>query len=130
MNDRLRVVASRVAALLVGTACTFLLVHYKLAVPEALREAFEQLIAAGFVGGAAWLATHFGIAVRVNPDDAASPHAAAIGKAKQRARKQTRAIEQRLNDHGLRTRKPEIPYPTPADTPDEPPQLPPPHNHD
>lgn len=100
MTDSLRVVASRVAALLVGTLSTYLLVHYKLDVPPTLRTGLEELIAALFTGGALALATHFGIAIRVNPDDAASPHAAAVGKAKQNQRKRTRAIEARIDQAG------------------------------
>lgn len=46
---------------------------------------------------------------KANPDNAASTHAAAAGKAKQRQRQQNRALEQRLNQAGLTLREDEIP---------------------
>lgn len=46
---------------------------------------------------------------KANPDNAASTGAAAAGKAKQRQRKETRAIEGRLAQAGLKLRDEEIP---------------------
>lgn len=46
---------------------------------------------------------------KINPDNAASTHAAAIGKAKQRARKETRKLEERLNAAGLKQRDTPVP---------------------
>lgn len=101
MPNTLRPILSRIAGLLVGTLCTWLLIRFKLDVPEEIKTLWTELLGALFVGGLTYLATHFGIAIKVNPDDAASPHAAALGKAKQRQRKETRAIEARLEQHGL-----------------------------
>jgi hypothetical protein len=101
MNDKLRVIASRAAGLIVGSLCTYLLVRYRLDIPEEVRTLFVELIASAFVGGIGYLATHFAIAARVNPDDAANPDAAAAGKAKQRQRKAVRATEERIRQAGL-----------------------------
>jgi hypothetical protein len=46
---------------------------------------------------------------KVNPANAHSTGAAAEGKAKQRQRHQTRAIEDRLKEHGLEVKKEESP---------------------
>lgn len=127
VKDALDVAGSRIAKLVVGFALTYAAVKWKVELPpqyEWMRSVFEQIIASAFAASALGLAAHFGYAIRRNPDDTVSPTAMKVGRAKKAARKQTRALEARLAEAGLRARKPEVPYPTPADTPDEPPQLP------
>lgn len=126
--DRLRPSLSRIAALLVGAVCAWATIRFKFDVPAELQSFATELLVAALVGGAGYLATHFGIAIKVNPDDAASPHAAAAGKAKQRARKRTRAIESRLEEHGLELRKEDAFTKTvrPEDLPSPPPFIRPP----
>lgn len=137
MNDKLAVVASRVAKLIVGLATTWLFVHYKIDMPHELRTIFEELIAAAGVAGAVGLAAHFGIALKANPMDTVSPTEARRGRLQKKARKSLQATEERIAKAGA-----EVPYPTPEDSTEEPPQLPPPkdrrwfrppadpHNHD
>jgi hypothetical protein len=136
MNDTLAVVASRVAKLLVTGVCAWALVHYKLDAPDWLRQSFEEVIAFGIASGAIGLAAHFGIALKANPMDTVSPTEARRGRLQKKARKTMRATEERI------AKAAEVPYPTPEDSREEPPQLPPPqdrrwfgpqsdpHNHD
>lgn len=56
---------------------------------------------------------------KVNPDNAASSHAAVLGKAKQHQRKQARAIEARIEKAGA-----EVPAPLPPNSPELPPRPP------
>jgi hypothetical protein len=119
MNDRIRVIASRAAGLVVGTVCSWLLVRYGIDVAPETRSLLVELVGIAFLAGATYLTTHFAVAVKVNPDDAASPHAAAAGKAKQRQRKHTRKLEENLKEAGLKSR--EVPSPTPPNSPEIPP---------
>lgn len=109
LPDRLRPSLSRIAALLVGGVCAWAMLRFKFDVPPELRGFATDLLAAALVGGAGYLATHFGIAAKVNPEDAASTSAAAEGKRKQRARKLGRATEERIKRAGVDRRITEPP---------------------
>jgi hypothetical protein len=111
MRDQLLVVASRIAKLLVGGGSAWVLVHYKLDAPPWLRQVFEEAIAFGIASGALGLAAHYGIALKANPLDTASPTEARRGRQQKRARKALRAVEQRIEKAGVNDRTLDEPPP-------------------
>ena len=112
MLDKLRPSASRIAGLIVGTLCSWLLVRYGIDVGAETRQLLIELVGIAFLGGATYLTTHFAVAVKVNPEDAASTGAAKVGKAKQRQRKADKKVEDRLRKAGVANRELDEPPPS------------------
>lgn len=100
MKDQLLVAASRIAKLVVTVSALWLLERWKIDMSPAMRELFEQLLAAGFVAGVLGLAAHFGIAIKANPLDTVSPTEGRRGRQQKGARKALRATEARIQKAG------------------------------
>lgn len=115
MLNALSVVASRAAAFIVAMLIAWLGVRYKFEASPELRDAFTKFLEGIFLAGMAGLATHFGVALKANPDDVASPTKAARGRADKKARKLAR-------EHKRADARREVPYPTPEDSDDLPPR--------
>lgn len=121
MPDALRPYVSRVAAAVVALLVTWLTAKGT-SLDTIAQSSIQQLIEIT-IYVASYAISHRAIDIRVNPDDAASPHAAAIGKRKQKQRKSEREIEERIKQEGARApyfRDPDYPdvRPRGAEPPD------------
>lgn len=109
-KDALLVAASRAAKIVVGFGTTFALVRWKIDLPPVLQTVFEQILAAAFAGSVLGTAAHFGVALRANPSDTASPTESKVGRQKKRQRKIDRRTTKKA---GLENRELEEPPPVP-----------------
>lgn len=103
LKDKLLVPASRVAKILVTAALTFAATKWGIHVPpeyEWVRDTIEQLIAFATASSLAGLAVHYGVGIKANPRDTVSPTEAKVGRAAKKARKTTRAVEERIEKAG------------------------------
>lgn len=119
MTDTLRPWIARVAAVLVSGVAGWLFVKFGIDVPADVRQLLTDTVMAVMVMLATYVATHIPISKTVNPEDAASTGAAKEGKAKQRQRKHTRAVEDRIRKAGV-----EVPAPLAPNSPELPPETP------
>ena len=103
LKDKLLVPASRIAKVLVGIAITYAYAKWGLEVPaqyEWLRGVIEELIAAAGVAGLLGLAAHFGVAIKANPRDTASPTEAKEGRQEKAARAYDRSVAEKVEKFG------------------------------
>jgi ATP/ADP translocase len=116
MIDALRPFISRLLAALLAGVCTWLAVRFGFTIDAATQQQLVEAIVGVIVTYMTlYAASHRVIDKRINPDDAASSHAAAAGKAKQRQRKAVRETEERIRKARLWRSADEPPEEAPLD---------------